>query len=67
MAVAVKFRAPYIFHRDSALEVHAWARLVIVLCFSLSNTGRLPKEKWNESGFDISYSKDKDISLQKLN
>lgn len=35
MAVAVKFRAPYIFHRDSALEVHAWERLVKVLCLSL--------------------------------
>lgn len=67
MAVVVKFRAPYIFHRDSALEVHAWARLVKVLWFSRSNTGRLPKEKWNERGFNISYSKHKDLSLQKLN
>lgn len=43
MAVVVKFRAPYIFHRDSALEVHAWARLVKVLRFSRSDTGDSPK------------------------
>lgn len=53
MAVAVKFRAPYIFHRGSALEVHAGRGLLKCLCFSLSNTGRLPKEKLNERGFNI--------------
>lgn len=38
MAVAIKFRAPYIFHRDGALPVRAWSRLVTDYCVSLFQT-----------------------------
>lgn len=62
MAVTIKFRAPYIFHRDGALQVHSPDEPCSRLSGStLSNTGSVFESKWNEQGFNASHSKKLDF------